>query len=49
MQVEQQCNGPDWIDRDDAFGSGCTTWSNDRYLVDCFGTYNYGDWMVVLN
>jgi hypothetical protein len=48
MQVEQQGSAPDWIDRHDAFGSGCTTWSNDRYLVDCLG-YNYGDFMVVLN
>jgi len=48
MQVEQQGNAPDWIDRHDVFGSGCTTWSNDRYLVDCLG-YDYGDWMFVLN
>ena len=48
MQNEQQGNGPDWIDRHDAFGSGCTTWSNDRYLVDCLG-YPYPGWMLVLN
>jgi hypothetical protein len=48
MQVEQQGSAPDWIDRHDLFGTGCTTWSNSRYLVDCLG-YDYGDWMVKLN
>ena len=37
----------DWVDRGDAFGSGCTTLDNDRYLVDCLG-YPYGDYMLQL-
>jgi hypothetical protein len=48
MQNEQQGFAPDWVDRYDAFGSGCTTFNNGRYLVDCLG-YNYGDWMLVLH
>jgi hypothetical protein len=48
MQTEQSGDRPDWIDRHDVFGSGCTTWSNDRYLVDCLG-YDYGDFMLLLN
>jgi hypothetical protein len=48
MQVERPGSSPDWIDRHDAFGSGCTTWSNDRYLFDCLG-FDYGDFMLVLN
>jgi len=39
--------GPDWGDRPDAFGSGCTTYDNDRYLVDCLG-YPYADWMLMV-
>lgn len=38
---------PDWADVYDTFGSGCTTFDNDRYLVDCLG-YTYGDWMLKL-
>jgi hypothetical protein len=37
----------DWVDRNDAFGSGCTTFDNDRYLVDCLG-YPYPDFMLLL-
>jgi hypothetical protein len=48
MHVERPGNSPDWIDRHDAFGSGCTTWSNDRYLVDCLG-FDYGDFMLLLS
>jgi len=47
MQDTQSGNGPDWNDVHDAFGSGCTTYDNDRYLVDCLG-YPYGDWMLLL-
>jgi hypothetical protein len=35
----------DWVDRGDAFGSGCTIFDNDRYLVDCLG-YPYPDFMI---
>lgn len=38
----------DWVDRTDAFGSGCTTFDNDRYLVDCLG-YTYPDFMLKLS
>ncbi len=49
MQVEQQgIAKPDWEDVNNLFGSGCTNWSNDRYLIDCLG-YDYGDFMLVLN
>jgi hypothetical protein len=47
MQNEQVGSPPDWIDRHDAFGSGCTSFDNDSYLVDCLG-YPYGDWMLTL-
>ena len=47
MQQEQQGFAPDWRDVHDAFASGCTTFNNGRYLVDCLG-YDYGDWMFVL-
>jgi len=47
MQTEQVGAPPDWIDRHDAFGTGCTTFDNDRYLVDCLG-YPYGDFMVTV-
>jgi hypothetical protein len=47
MQNEQSGDAPDWIDRHDVFGSGCTTFDNDRYLIDCLG-YPYGDWMLLL-
>jgi hypothetical protein len=48
MQKEQQGFAPDWRDVHDAFSSGCTTFNNGRYLVDCLG-YDYGDWMFVLH
>ena len=48
MQNEQQGFAPDWRDVHDAFGSGCTTFNNGRYLVDCLG-YPYGDWMFILH
>lgn len=35
----------DWVDRNNAFGTGCTTFDNDRYLVDCLG-YDYADYML---
>ena len=47
MQNERQGFPPDWRDVYDAFGSGCTTWNNGRYLEQCLG-YTYGDWMLVL-
>ena len=37
----------DWIDRNNQFGTGCTTFNNDRYLIDCLG-YTYPDWMLEL-
>jgi hypothetical protein len=48
MQVEQQGAAPDWRDTTNVFGSGCTTFDNDRYLLDCLG-YDYGDWMLKLS
>jgi hypothetical protein len=39
--------GPDWDDVTNLFGSGCTNFDNDRYLVDCLG-YTYADWMLKL-
>ncbi len=39
--------GPDWGDRPDTFGSGCTTYDNNRYLVECL-SYPYADWMLLL-
>ena len=35
----------DWVDWHNAFGTGCTTLDNDRYLVDCLG-YTYPDYML---
>ena len=48
MQNELQGTRADWVDRHDAFGSGCTTLDNDRYLVDCLG-YSYPDFMLELH
>lgn len=48
MQVEQQGAAPDWRDVNDYFGTGCTTFDNDRYLIDCL-SYDYGDWMLQLS
>jgi hypothetical protein len=49
MQNEQNAaQSPDWVDRHDAFGTGCTTFDNDRYLADCLGE-TYGGWMLELN
>ncbi len=38
----------DWVDRQNAFGTGCTTFDNDKYLVDCLG-YTYPDYMLELH
>jgi len=38
----------DWVDRNDVFGSGCTTLNNDRYLIDCLG-FSYQDYMLELH
>ena len=38
----------DWVDRNNAFGSGCTTLDNDLYLSNCLG-YTYPDYMVELH
>lgn len=37
----------DWVDRTDAFGSGCTTFDNNKYLVDCLG-FPYPDFRFKL-
>ena len=48
MQNEANAGqGADWIDRHDVFGSGCTTFDNDRFLVDCLG-YPYPGWMLLV-
>lgn len=49
-EMQQELGGntrADWVDRHDAFGSGCTTLDNDRYLIDCLG-YDYNDFMLLL-
>jgi hypothetical protein len=38
----------DWDDVNNTFGSGCTNFDNDKYLVDCLG-YTYQDWMLELH
>lgn len=38
----------DWVDRHDAFATGCTTFDNDRNLATCLG-YTYPDWMLELH
>ena len=38
----------DWVDRNNSFGTGCTTLDNDAYLVNCLG-YTYPDWMLELH
>ena len=38
----------DWNDVNNVFGSGCTVFDNDKYLVDCLG-YTYQDWMLELH
>ena len=38
----------DWVDYNNSFGSGCTTFDNSEYLVNCLG-YTYPDWMLVLH
>jgi hypothetical protein len=38
----------DWVDRNNLFGSGCTAFDDDRYLVDCLG-YTYQDYMLELH
>jgi hypothetical protein len=38
----------DWVDRQNAFGTGCTAFGNDEYLQDCLG-YTYPDYMLELH
>jgi hypothetical protein len=38
----------DWVDWNNAFGTGCTALDNDEYLVDCLG-YTYPDYMLELH
>jgi hypothetical protein len=38
----------DWVDRHNAFGTGCTALDNNKYLVDCLG-YTYPDYMLELH
>ena len=50
-EMQQELGGTtraDWVDRGDAFGSGCTIFDNDRYLLDCLG-YDYPDFMLALS
>jgi hypothetical protein len=37
----------DWVDRHNAFGTGCTTFDNDEYLQQCLA-YTYPDYMLEL-
>jgi hypothetical protein len=38
----------DWVDRQNAFGTGCTTLDNNAYLSNCLG-YTYPDYMLELH
>jgi len=38
----------DWVDWNNMFGTGCTTFDNDEYLQDCLG-YTYPDYMLELH
>ena len=38
----------DWVDRNNLFGSGCTTLDNNAYLSNCLG-YTYPDFMLELH
>jgi hypothetical protein len=38
----------DWVDRNNIFGSGCTTLDNNEYLQQCLG-YTYPDYMLELH
>lgn len=38
----------DWVDRQNAFGTGCTALDNDKYLQQCLG-YTYPDYMLELH
>ena len=38
----------DWVDRNNLFGSGCTTLDNNAYLSNCLG-YTYPDYMLELH
>jgi len=48
MQSNLQGIQADWIDRNNLFGSGCTTFDNNEYLSNCLG-YTYTDYMVELH
>jgi hypothetical protein len=50
-EMQQELGGAtraDWVDRGDAFGSGCIVFDNDRYLLDCLG-FDYPDFMLALS
>ena len=49
VQNEPNSGGilPDWRDVNDLFGSGCRSFSNTRYLIDCLG-YDYLGFMLQL-
>jgi hypothetical protein len=38
----------DWVDRYNAYATGCTALDNDEYLSDCLG-YTYPDYMLELH
>ena len=48
MQSNLQGAQADWVDRNNIFGSGCTTFNNDEYLQNCLG-YTYPDYMLELH
>ena len=48
VQEEQQGFAPDWRDVHEVLRSGCTTWNNGRYEVDCLG-FHFGDYMLILH
>ena len=49
-EATSQLNGTqaDWVDRNNLFGSGCTTFDNNEYLSNCIG-YTYPDYMLELH
>jgi hypothetical protein len=49
-EVTSQLSGTqaDWVDRNNKFGDGCTTFDNDEYLQQCLA-YTYPDYMLELH
>jgi len=48
MSSTLQGTQADWVDRNNIFGSGCSTLDNNEYLSNCLG-YTYPDYLFVLH